>query len=64
MKISHKLCVKMDGTQFLILWWFTAKNERENDKIAWVYHGLIYYLDRYSGYFYSQSILRMLPTYT
>ena len=21
MKISHKLCVRMDGTQFLILWW-------------------------------------------
>ena len=37
MKISHKLCVRMDGTQFLILWWFTAKNERGNDKIAWVY---------------------------
>ena len=36
-KISHKLCVRMDGTQFLILWWFTAKNERGKDKIAWVY---------------------------
>ena len=36
MKISHKLCVRMDGTQFLILWWFTAKNEGGNDKIAWV----------------------------
>ena len=37
MKISHKLCVRMNGTQFLLLWWFTAKNERRNDKIAWVY---------------------------
>ena len=37
MKISHKLCVRMDGTQSLLLWWFTAKNERGNDKIAWVY---------------------------
>ena len=37
MKISHKLCVRMDGTQFLIFWWFTAKNERGNDIIAWVY---------------------------
>ena len=36
MKINHKLCVRMDGTQFLILWWFTAKNERGNDIIAWV----------------------------
>ena len=27
MKISHKLCVRMDGTQFLLLWWLTAKNE-------------------------------------
>ena len=26
MKISHKLCVRMDGTQFLWLWWFTTKN--------------------------------------
>ena len=26
MKISHNLCVRMDGTQFLWLWWFTAKN--------------------------------------
>ena len=26
MKISHKLCVRIDGTQFLRLWWFTAKN--------------------------------------
>ena len=37
MKISRKLCVRMDGTQFLLLRWFTAKNERGNDKIAWVY---------------------------
>ena len=36
MKISHKLCVRMDGSQFLLLWWFTAKNERGNDKTAWV----------------------------
>ena len=26
-KISHKLCVRMDGTQILWLWWFTAKNQ-------------------------------------
>ena len=26
MKISHKLFVRMDGTPFLWLWWFTAKN--------------------------------------
>ena len=25
MKISHKLCVRVDGSQFLWLWWFTAK---------------------------------------
>ena len=37
MKICHKLCVRMDGTQFLLSWWFTAKNEVENDTIAWVY---------------------------
>ena len=37
MKISHKLCVRMDGTQFLSLWWFTAKNEGGNHKRAWVY---------------------------
>ena len=37
MKISHKLCVRMDGTQFLLLWWFTAKNEGGNHIIAWVY---------------------------
>ena len=36
MKISHKLCVRMDGTQFLIIWWFTAKKEGGNHKIAWV----------------------------
>ena len=29
MKISHKLCVRIDGTQFLLLWWFTARNEHE-----------------------------------
>ena len=40
MKISHKLYIRMDGTQFLILWWFTAKNESGNDKIAWVYISL------------------------
>ena len=27
MKISHKLCVRMDGTQFLWLWWYTAKTQ-------------------------------------
>ena len=27
MKICHKLCVRMDGTQILWLWWFTAKNQ-------------------------------------
>ena len=37
MKISHKLCVRMDGTQNLLLWWFTTKNEHGNDKIAWAY---------------------------
>ena len=37
MKISHKLCVRMDGTQFLLLWWFTARNESGNHKWAWVY---------------------------
>ena len=37
MKISHKLCVSMDGTQLLISWWFTAKNEGENDIFAQVY---------------------------
>ena len=25
MKISPKLCIRIDGTQFLWLWWFTAK---------------------------------------
>ena len=37
MKISHKLCVRMDGTEFLWLWWFTAKNKHGNHKWAWVY---------------------------
>ena len=37
MKISHKLCVRIDGTQFLILWWFTARNESGNHKWACVY---------------------------
>ena len=27
MKISHKLCVRLDGTRFLWLWWFTAKTD-------------------------------------
>ena len=27
MKISRKLCVRMEGTQFLWLLWFTAKND-------------------------------------
>ena len=26
MKISHKLCIRIDGPQFLWLSWFTAKN--------------------------------------
>ena len=26
MKNGHKVCVRMNGTQFLWLWWFTAKN--------------------------------------
>ena len=38
MKISHKLCVRIDGTQFLLLWWFTAQNEGGNHIIAWVYY--------------------------
>ena len=38
MKISHKLHVRVDGTQFLLLWWFTAKNEGGNHKWAWVYY--------------------------
>ena len=37
MKISHKLHVRVDGTQFLLLWWFTAKNKGGNHKWAWVY---------------------------
>ena len=37
MKISHKLCVRMDGTQFSVLWWFTDKNKSGNHKWAWVY---------------------------
>jgi hypothetical protein len=37
MKISHKLCVRMNGTQFLLLWWFTARNKGGNHKWAWVY---------------------------
>ena len=37
MKISHKLCVRMAVTQFLLLWWFTAKNEGGNHKWALVY---------------------------
>ena len=32
--LSHKLCFRVDVTQFLLLRWFTAKNERGNDKIA------------------------------
>ena len=35
MKISHKLCVRINGAQFL--WWFTARNESGNHKWAWVY---------------------------
>ena len=39
MKISHKLCVRMDRAQFFyLLCWFTAKYERGNDKRAWVYN--------------------------
>ena len=26
MKISHKLCTRIDGIQYSWLWWFTAKN--------------------------------------
>ena len=40
MKISHKLCVRMDGTQFLSLWWCIAKNVRGNRKWAWVQQGI------------------------
>ena len=32
MNISHKLCVRMDGTQFLLSWWFTAKTDGGNHK--------------------------------
>ena len=31
-KISHKLCVRIDGTQLLLLLWFTAENERGSHK--------------------------------
>ena len=27
MKISHKLCIRMDEAQFLRLWWYTAKTQ-------------------------------------
>jgi hypothetical protein len=37
MKISHKLCVRMDGSQFSLSWGFTVKIEHGNHKWAWVY---------------------------
>ena len=38
MKISHKWCVRMDGTQFFYYDGLPAKNEDGNDKWSWVYH--------------------------
>ena len=40
MKISHKLCVRMDETQFLWLWWFTAKNDPYQTFLGGVYSRL------------------------
>jgi hypothetical protein len=39
MKISHKLCARnrINGTQFLWLWWFTAKNDPHQTLIPAVY---------------------------
>ena len=37
MKISQKLCARMDGTQLLLSWGFTVKIEQGNHKWAWVY---------------------------
>ena len=42
MKISHKLCVRMDGTQFLWLWWLIAKNGPHQALILAVYIHNIY----------------------
>ena len=38
MKISHKLCVRIDGSQLLWLWWFTTKNDPPQTLIVeWQY---------------------------
>ena len=41
-KINHKLCVRMDGTQFLWLWWITAKNDPHQTFLWGVYVLLLY----------------------
>ena len=42
MKNSHKLCVRMDGTQFVWLWWITAKNDPHQTFLWGVYVLLLY----------------------
>ena len=62
MKISHKLCVRMDETQFLLLWWFTAKNERGNHKWAWVY--IFKYVSKcFQNHFYLEEWLLKLKDF-
>ena len=43
-KISHKLCVRMDGTQILWLWWFTAKNQSPQTFQPAVYMSRLVYI--------------------
>ena len=42
MKTSHKLCVRMDGTQFLWLWWYTAKTQSPQTFQPAVYIGTVF----------------------
>ena len=54
----------MDGT--FLLWWFTAKNERGNDKRAWVCQFVesvyqIKYKDNYPNQFKNTYIIHTLP---
>ena len=54
MKISHKLCVRMDGTQFLWLWWYTAKIQSPQTFQPAVYNKLPeLLLTNLSPFFYS-----------
>ena len=59
--ILFKLCVRMDGTQVLLLWWFTAGNESGNHKWAWVCkHGFLFIFSEKSHFHIFESLADMI----